>query len=113
MSANAKYLRIKIRNNDFIYSLKTISELIYKIFQTEDNYPTEEDFSYLKEYIKHLCFGEYMIGDLICLGELFNDNINIDDFEPYLEFVDYLDIPDWDNYESVYIPMFVGEILIR
>ena len=30
-----------------------------------------------------------------------------------LEFVNYLDIPDWDNYESIYIPMFEGEILVR
>lgn len=38
----------------------------------------------------------------------------LDYFECELEIVDYLDIPDWDNYESVYVPMFSdAEILIR
>lgn len=35
-------------------------------------------------------------------------------FEPTLKFVDYLDIPDWDNGESIYIPMFENaEIITR
>lgn len=34
-------------------------------------------------------------------------------FEPTLEFVDYLDIPQWDNDESVYIPMFENAEIIR
>ena len=37
-------------------------------------------------------------------------------FEPTLEFVDYLDIPGWDDNQSVYIPMFKTEddvIIIR
>ena len=32
---------------------------------------------------------------------------------PTVEFVDYLDIPDWDNDESVYIPMFENAEIIR
>lgn len=40
MNTNAKYLRIKTHDNEFIYSFKTISELLYKTFQTEDSYPT-------------------------------------------------------------------------
>ena len=37
-------------------------------------------------------------------------------FEPTLEFVDYIDIPNWDDNQSVYIPMFEVEndaIIIR
>jgi hypothetical protein len=37
-------------------------------------------------------------------------------FEPTLEFVDYLDIPGWDDNQSVYIPMFKADdavIIIR
>lgn len=36
-----------------------------------------------------------------------------DIFVPILEFVDYLDIPDWDDNESVYIPMFENAEIIR
>lgn len=35
-------------------------------------------------------------------------------FNPVLEFVNYEDIPDWDDNSSVYIPMYDNaEILIR
>ena len=34
-------------------------------------------------------------------------------FEPTLKFVDYLDIPDWNNDEDVYIPMFENAENIR
>ena len=35
-------------------------------------------------------------------------------FQPTLEFIDYLNIPDWDNGGSIYIPMFEdAEIIIR
>jgi hypothetical protein len=109
---NGKYLRVTIYDNDFTTSLEMISELLYETFRFEDRYPTEEDFSALKEHIKHLWFAEHMIMELMRWGEC--DTININYFEPRLEFVDYLDIPDWDNAESVYIPMFDGaEILMR
>ena len=34
-------------------------------------------------------------------------------FKPVLEFVEYEDIPDWDDNSSVYIPMFNTNILLR
>ena len=36
-----------------------------------------------------------------------------DYFKPDLEIVDYLDIPEWDNNESVFIPLFYGDIITR
>ena len=37
-----------------------------------------------------------------------------DYFEPDLEIVDYLDIPDWDNSESAFIPLFNdGAVIYR
>ena len=111
MNSNTKYLRITIHDNDFTTSLEMISELLYETFQFEDKYPTEEDFSVLKEYIKHLWFGEHMIMHLMRWRSC--DTININYFEPSLEFVDYLDIPDWDNAESVYIPMFDNAKILR
>ena len=88
-----------------------VGELLYKLFKNEMKYPTEEDLPVLKETIKHLLYAINMTKDLIRWGEL--NNSNFDYFEPDLEFVDYLDIPNWDNGEDVYIPMFdLAEILL-
>ena len=107
-----KYLRITIHDNDFRLSLEWIGELLYEIFWTEDNYPTEERLPMLKEYIKHLWHSTYVIHDFMRWYPA--GNVNEDYFKPYLEFVDFADIPDWDNGESIYIPMFDdAKILIR
>ena len=111
MNANVKYLRVTIHDNDFTTSLELISELLYETFKFEDRYPTEEDFPSLKECIKHMWFGENMLKDLMRWGKCETTNINY--FNPCLEFVDYLDIPDWDNAESVYIPMFDDAEILR
>jgi hypothetical protein len=107
-----KYLRVTIHDNDFSMSLEWIGELLYEIFCTEDNYPTEEQLPTLKEYIKRLWHITYTIQDLMRWSRAGD----MDDgyFNPHLEFVDYVDIPDWDNHESLYIPMFDdGKVLIR
>ena len=112
INTDAKYLRITIHDNDFRTSLEAIGELLYESFQFEGNYPTEAQFSMLKECIKYLWFGANMTKDLMRWGEI--TDVDIDYFNPRLEFVDYLDIPDWDNGESIYIPMFDdAEIISR
>ena len=108
----SKYLRVSIGDNDFSFSLEMVSKILYETFQRVGKYPTEKDFPMLKEGIKHLWFGEYMVSHLMYRGS--DTIIGIEYFEPHLKFVDYWDIPDWDNAESVYIPMFDGaEILER
>lgn len=107
---DAKYLRVTIRDNDFTTSLRAIGELLYETFYSEGKYPTEEDLPTLKEIIKHLWFGADMAIDLMRWGHL--NTPNIECFKPRLEFVDYLDIPDWDNNESIYIPMFDNSKII-
>ena len=112
MDTNAKYLRITIHDNDFWYSLEMIGELLYQLFNFEEKYPTEEQLPLLKEYIKYMWYGTYAVkGLMLCNKPADGD---IDYFEPHLEFVDYFDIPEWDNRESIYIPMFDNaEILVR
>ena len=106
----SKYLRVSIGDNDFSFCLEMVSNLLYETFQRVGKYPTEEDFPVLKVIIKHLLFGEYMLHDTIYQGNV--PVVGMGYFEPYLKFVDYWDIPDWDNAESFYIPMFDGaEIL--
>lgn len=108
MNTNAKYLRVTIYDNYSTFSLKRISNILYEAFQREGKYPTEENFPVIKECIKHLWFREHLTTGLILWGEL--DTIDINYFEPHLEFVDSLDIPvwesSWDSSETVYIPMF-------
>jgi hypothetical protein len=107
-----KYLSVTIHDNDFTSSLQMIGELLYDIFQFEEKYPTEEDFLTLKEIIKYLWFGADMAQDLMRWGSLNSPNMKY--FEPYLEFVNFEDIPDWDNHETIYIPMFDdGEIITK
>ena len=110
MNTNAKYLRITIHDNDFRLSLQEIGELLYEIFQMEDKYPTEENFETLKEIIMHLWFSVDMAHDLMRWGRI--DSPKMEYFKPRLEFVDYLDIPDWDNSQSIYIPMFDDSFII-
>lgn len=112
MSKNVKYLSVSICDNDFTSSLQMVGELLYDIFQYEGKYPTEEDFLRLKEIIKYLWLGADMAQDLMRWGHINSPNIKY--FEPDLEFVNSDDIPDWDNYETIYIPMFDdGEIIAR
>ena len=112
MVVEAKYLRITIHDNDFTTSLQRVGELLYETFYLEGKYPTEEDFPTLKEIIKHLWFCADMAIDLMRWGHL--NTLNMEYFNPCLEFIDYLDIPDWGNNESIYIPMFDdAEILTR
>lgn len=116
MEQNAKYLRVTIHDNDYRTSLEYVCDALYEIFWFA-GYPTEQDFPNLKKCIKHLWFGTHATISLLDKGTHTNDIIHTDDikyFEPYLEFVDYVDIPDWDNAESAYIPMFDdAEVLHR
>ena len=111
MNNNTRYLRVTIHDNDFSSSLMRVGGLLYESFQFYEKYPTEKDFLALKEAIKHLWLSIHRMQDLIRWGNL-NNCTDMEYFNPHLEFVDVTDIPDWDNAESIYIPMFNdGEIL--
>ena len=112
MNTNAKYLRITMHDNDFTCSLEHIGYLLQRTFEFENRYPTQEDFPVLSEMINHLWYAVHNISTKLRWADFYRES-KFDIFNCHLEFVDYLDIPDWDNGESIYIPMFVGEILIR
>lgn len=112
MNTNAKYLRVTVHDNDFRVSLMLIGELIYTTFCIHGEYPTEEELPILKESIKHLWYGAHMTEVSVRWSK--ETSATLGWFEPHLEFVDYLDIPDWDNGESIYIPLFYdAEVLER
>lgn len=112
---NNKYLRVTIHDNDFTNSLLLVGGLLKQAFKYEGKYPVEQDFDILKETIKHIWYGTHGIMNRIMNQLRFGKCIlyGIDYFEPDLEFVDFENIPDCDNSESIYIPMFDGEILLR
>lgn len=113
---SAKYLRITIHDNDFTIPLTHVADILYKIFWYEGRYPEEDEFPILKKYIKSLWFGVDNITDIIRWnkGKVGFRETHENVFDPYLEFVDYIDIPNDDNWESVYIPMFDNaEIITR
>ena len=108
---NGKYLRVTMHNNDFTSSLLIVGNLLQQTFKYEGKYPTKQDLDVLAEMIEHIWYGTHEIIGKLRNGEC--EFFGFDFFEAYLEFVDFEDIPDWDNCESIYIPMFDGEILMR
>ena len=111
----AKYLRITMHDNDFWLSLEYLSKMLYDIFIFEKRFPEEDELPLLKKYIQPLWFSLHNLNSVMCWNKNsvgFKETIE-NYFEPTLEFVDYFDIPNWDNDESVYIPMFEGAEIIR
>lgn len=112
----AKYLRVTMHDNDFSHSLIQLANMLYEIFESEARFPEEDEFPLLKKYIQALWFS---LDNLNCVMRWNKNSVGFTetaekDFIPTLEFVDYLNIPDWDNGESIYIPMFENaEIIIR
>lgn len=113
MSTSARfgeYLQVTIHDNDFITSLEMVGKLLQNIFQFEETFPNEEDLPRLRGYIQNLWYNTQDIMWLMRDSERIGD---LDYFKPTLRFVPFEEIPDWDNYESIFIPMFDGEILTR
>lgn len=52
-----RYLSVTIHDNDFSHSLKIVCNLLYKLFEEEGEYPTEESLPALKKYIQNIWFG--------------------------------------------------------
>lgn len=111
----AKYLRVTMHDNNFWLSLTLLADTLYIIFIEDGRFPEEDELPLLKKYIQSLWFSLHNLDAVMCWNKNsvgFKETIE-KHFEPTLEFVDYLDIPDWDNDESVYIPMFENAEIIR
>ena len=112
---SAKYLHITMYDNDFINSLSLLADTLYAIFIFEGRFPEEDELILLKKYIKPLLFSIHNINSMISRNKTvvgFTETLE-QYFEPILEFVDYIDIPNWDDNQSVYIPMFEDAEIIR
>ena len=116
MGEGAKYLRVTIHDNDFSGSLRMVCETFYEICCEEEMFPGEEDFPTIQRYLSQIWCGVDNTMDLLRWKNTITPHhpTDIAYLAPKLCFVDFQEIPDWDNYESAYIPMFDGaEVLMR
>ncbi len=109
----AKYLRITIHDNDYSISLKIIGNTLNNLLDYHYGYPTKEDLPKISSYIQSLWYSVH--GIHYVLEHKIESKEPLSNFKPTLQIVDYLDIPDWDNNESIYIPLFdeSNEIIYR
>ena len=110
-----EYLSITIHDNDFSRSLKIVCDLLYRLFEEEGEYPTEGNLPVLKKYIRSMWYGVHnTLREVECSQYYQIRETDISIFEPDLKFVNCEKIPEWDNGETAYIPMFDdGRIIIR
>lgn len=110
-----KYLRVTIFDNDFMDELEDAAYILYGAFYSYDKYPTEKDFPYLEKCIRNIMSSSYCI-NILCRGDKnLPDTEAYDEyFIPKLSIIEEIDIPEWENYECIYIPLFDnGEIIKR
>lgn len=104
-----------MHDNDFWCSLTQLADILYKMFINNGRFPEKDELPLLKKYIQSLWFSIHNIDNILCWNK---NSVGFKEttekyFEPTLEFINYLDIPDWDNDESIYIPMFEDAEIIR
>lgn len=110
-----EYLKITIFDNDFMNELEDAANILYRAFYLYNKYTTEKDFPYLERCIRNLMSNSYCIHCFVHGDEdLPNTETNDEYFTPKLFIVKEIDIPKWENYECIYVPLFEdGDILKR
>lgn len=102
----AKYLSISIHDNDFMNYAESLMESINFMFKFFHFYPKDEqDLERLKSGIAHM-WTSYDLIDKACQGTFGENRLDMFMKNLDLKIVDFTDIPDWDNYETMYIPLF-------
>ena len=114
MSQHKKYLRVTIHDRDFNDELRSAVEILHGYFWMYEKYPTEKDFPYLRQYIKNLINDAYCVRLFVSSYESFP---NLDEknlyFLPTLSIVKEENIPDWENGECYYIPLFDDDNILK
>lgn len=126
------YLKITMHDNDFTGCWENLGNCIRDALIANNYYPNysesdrklfdgkeldEEDLNKLKPWIENLWFSIFNLEQFLRWN---NSSIKFKEtdrkiFDCELSIVDYLEIPDWDNGESIFIPLFSKnvEILLR
>ena len=111
LNAKECYLKLTIHDNDFGYEIKLVSEILYDVLYYCDTEPVDlyNNLAQVKEYVQHLLYTISSISRQLSEMPL----VSFDYFKPDLEIVTYRDIPDWDNGETAFIPLFEGDVIYR
>lgn len=114
MSQDKKYLKVTIHDRDFSDELRSAVEIVHDYFWMYEKYPTEKDFPYLGQCIKNLINDAYCVRAFACeYDNLPNFNEKNSYFLPALSIVKEKDIPNWENGECYYIPLFDDKDILK
>jgi hypothetical protein len=112
---NAPYLVIRIGDNDFISFAESVANALTAMFYSYDYPKNDEDLEMLKEPIARLWASLTILNDVMKKVEDRQWPATPNNFDHIFEYmkerlslriVDFSDLPDWDNYESICIPLF-------
>lgn len=112
---NAPYLVIRIGDNDFTSFAESVANALAAMFYSYDYPKNEEDLEMLKEPIARLWASLTILNDVMKKVEDRKWPATPNNFDHIFEYmkerlslriVDFSELPDWDNYESICIPLF-------
>ncbi len=112
---NAPYLVIRIGDNDFTSFAESVANALTAMFYSYDYPKNEEDLEMLKEPIARLWASLTILNDVMKKVEDRQWTATPNNFDHIFEYmkerlslriVDFSELPDWDNYESICIPLF-------
>lgn len=98
---------VTMRDNDFSMSLELLGETLSHVFSIYEYPNSKEDLERIKEYVQNIVWGIHNISHAFLGKYSWTTPLSI--FDCDLSIVDEHDIPEWDNAESIYIPMFEFE----
>lgn len=112
---NAPYLVIRIGDNDFTSFAESVANALTAMFYSYDYPKNDEDLEMLKEPIARLWASLTILNDVMKKVEDRKWPATPNNFDHIFEYmkerlslriVDFSELPDWDNYESICIPLF-------
>lgn len=108
------YLCITLRDNDFTAYSYILGEYIQKIIYWYKNESSEslsdEQLEKLRPYIARMWWSIHNMENVIYSNNTRETAYDVFERNLELSVVDYTDIPEWDNYENIYIPLFDNEL---
>lgn len=105
------YLKLSIHDNDFRNEIELVANTLYSIFYFFDTTSDDivDNLPQIKNCVKEILYEIHRIFNLLWHGS----PVAKDYFDPDLSVVDYTDIPEWDNGESAFVPLFEGDIIYK
>lgn len=102
-----EYLMITMHDNDFSISLELLGETLLNIFSLHEYPNNQRDLDRIKEYVQYMIWGIHNISHAFLGKHSWTTPLSV--FDCDLSIIDEHDIPEWDNAESIYVPLFEFE----